>query len=374
MKNIIVIGAGFAGLSAAKKLKNLKGKFDIIIIDKKETFDFLPVLPDCIGRGINPDFLTYNIESLGKDSGFRFIREEVVRLDLEKRQVFGSSLNLEYEYLVIATGSETNFYGNNNIEENSLKIDDVKDIKRLVDALREGRKSYIISGGGYTGVEVATNSRLFLDKNKKSGRIIIIERSPSILGPLPQWMKDYVGSNLKRLNIEVFTNSAINRIDGHRVYLSGENIFDDAYVIWAAGVRTADFIQNLASEKNPQGRLKVDASLRLNDRVFVCGDAAYFSYKNNYLRMAVQFAIAQGAHSAQNIIRSIKGLPLNEYRPVDLGYIIPMANNISCGSIFGFNLRGFIPTVCHFIMCIYRSCGLRNKAGIVGNLLRRGRR
>ncbi|MDD5156320.1 MAG: FAD-dependent oxidoreductase, partial [Candidatus Omnitrophica bacterium] len=281
--------------------------------------------------------------------------------------------SLEYDFLVIASGSETNFYGNQNIEEGAYALDSVADAARIRAVLKEKEfKNFIISGGGYTGVEVVTNLRLFLEKNKRDGRIIIVERSPSILGPLPAWIKDYVNANLKHLNIELLPNSAIEKIEGERVFVSGQKTFEQALVIWAAGVKTASFIQNLAAEKNPQGRIRTDEYLRLNEHCFVIGDAAYFSYHNTFLRMAVQFAIFQGYCAAGNIINTIKGKKLKKYRPLDLGYIIPMANNRSCGEVLGVKFRGKLPTLFHFLMCLYRSYSLKNKIGIVKNLLKGG--
>jgi NADH dehydrogenase FAD-containing subunit len=101
------------------------------------------------------------------------------------------------------------------------------------------------------------------------------------------------------------------------------------------------------------------------------GDAAYVSGKAGFLRMAVQFAITQGENAGINIINSIKGLRLKEYTPVDSGYIIPMANNKSCGLVLGMELKGFLPTVFHYIMCIYRSYSFRNKLGVINNLVGR---
>jgi NADH dehydrogenase len=359
MKKIIIIGGGFGGLCVG----------NILLIDKKETADFLPTLPDCLGRGINPEYLTYKIENLAKKSGFKFLLDEVNSIDLDKREILTKTKRFAYDYLVIASGSETNFYGNTNIMEHAFKLDCAQDLKTIKKALNNKEfDNYIIGGGGYTGVELATNLRLFLGKNKKTGRIMILERAPTILGPLPEWMKIYVSENLKRLNVDVFTNSSIEKIEDSTAYFSGGEIFNKAMVIWAAGVKTSSFIQGLKVEKNPQGRIKVDEYLRLNESCFVVGDAAYFLHKNINLRMGVQFSISQGASAAVNIINSIKGHKLRKYMPRDLGYIIPMANNKSCGRVFGVNLKGVLPTLFHFVMCIYRSYGFKNKFGIIKGL------
>jgi len=198
--------------------------------------------------------------------------------------------------------------------------------------------------------------------------VIIVERAPSILAVLEKWMRDYCLDNLKSLGIEVYVNSAVTLAGEKDVVLSDGRVFDNALLIWAAGVRCADFIQNLAAPKNAQGRITVDRYLRLNDSCFAAGDACYFNHRNNFLRMAVQFSIMEGSCAAANIIRSIQGKSLIAYKPVDLGFIIPMANYRSCGKVLGVNMKGRIPTFMHYLMCIYRVCGLSNKAGIIKDI------
>lgn len=365
MKKIIIIGAGFAGLSASCVLRGKKD-IEVTLIDNKETSDFLPLLPDCIGRGINPENLKFDINKAAR----RFIKEEVVAVDLDRRQVVTKAQALDYDYLIIASGSETNFYGNENIRQNAYKLDGAEDIKRIVAILKDNNfTNYIIAGAGYTGIEVATNLRI----NKPNAKIIIAERAASILGPLPEWMKRYVADNLARLKIDVLTETTIDKIEDKKAYFSGNRVFDNSIVIWAAGVKTSAFIQNLKIEKNAQGRIKVDEHLRLNESCFVAGDTTYFAYRDNFLRMAVQFAIMEGEVAAKNILRSIKGANLIKYKPVDLGFVIPMANNRSCGQVFGINLKGFVPTILHFMMCIYRSQGVKNKLGIIGDLIKGGK-
>ncbi len=363
MKRVVIIGCGFAGASAFFTLKRRCRDIEITVIDKKNSWDFLPMLPDVIGRKVCAEALSYPIEKLIKNSGARFINEEVAAIDLAQRKIYTQSQQMGYDYLIIAAGSETNFYGNKQIEQNSYKLDNVADAENIRRSSGE-YEVYIISGGGYTGVEVATNIRRVFPERP----IVIVERAPAILGPLPDWMKIYVLDNLKRLNISVFTNTTIANIEGKSINLSNGQSFNNTMLIWTAGVKTADFIQRISADKNPQGRLKVDAYLRLNDNCFVAGDAAYVGYKGIFLRMAIQFAIAQGMQAAKNVINAIAATPLKEYKPVDLGYIIPMANNLSCADVFGRNIKGRFPTMLHYIMCVYRLYGLRNKLEIIRTL------
>ena len=360
MKKVLIIGAGFAGLSAAERLSRHGDCVKVTLIDAKPVFDFLPLLPDCLGRGLNPRYLSFEIDGFARKKGLEFLNAQVSGINTEERRVIAGEKTIDYDYLIIASGSRTNFYGNKELETAAFKLDSAADAQRIRRALAETDfDSYIVCGGGYTGIEVAGNLRIYLNKKKRDKRIVIIERAPSVLGPLPEWMKEYVLANLKRLNIEVLTNSAIDRVE------------ERSMLIWTAGVRASDFIQDLNTEKNPQGRIKVDKYLRLNERCFVTGDASWFAHQGSFLRMAVQFSIMQGQAAAENIIRSIGGNRLIEFRPLDLGYIIPMANNYSCGNILGRDVRGRLPTLLHYLMCIYRSCGRKNKFGIIRNLLNR---
>ena len=371
MYKIIIIGAGFAGLSAVNRLSRCNLELQITIIDKKDSSDFLPLLPDTIGRGLNPGLLACKISDLLWKKNLKFIQEEVISLDLESKHVVTSRASYTYDFLVIASGTQANFFGNRNAQNYAHTFNNVNDLNNLRDILRNNSfDNFIICGGGYTGVELASNLWLYFKNKGVAHKIVIVERAPEILGPLPNWMKSYVRNNLKGMGIEVLVNSVIESIEEYRLVVSGNRIFEKTMLIWAPGSSTADFIQKLAVVKNSQGRIVVDEYLKFKQDCFCAGDTASFTEKDNSLRMAVQFAIAEGAQAADNITRCIRKLSLKKFRPRDLGYIIPMANNKSCGKVFGINLKGFFPTLLHFTMCIYRVSGLRNKIGLLGNLIK----
>lgn len=372
MPKIVIIGAGFSGLEAVKKLSRYRRRYNLqlTLVDKQERFNFLPLLPDVMGRAISSEYLTHQIEPFCKKRGCAFLHAGVDAVDLEHKRVSTSSAALNYDYLIIASGSETNFYGNALIHERAYPLDNAKDAERIKEDLE--RKPFdviLIAGAGYTGIEVATNMRLYLNKKSQKKKIIIVERAPSILGPLPEWMKDYVFDNLKSMDVEVLCNTTVERIDESGVKLSGREVLGNAMLIWSAGVRTADFLQRLSIQKNPQGRAVVDPYLRLKENCFVTGDASWYNYGGQYLRMAVQFSIMEGRTAASNIIRHIRGQALKAFRPFDFGYIIPMANNRSCGIVLGIALKGRLPTALHYLMCMYRSYSFRNKVGILKDVI-----
>jgi len=375
MKKALILGAGFSGLSAAAKLGRVGG-IETTLVDARRHFNFLPLLPDVIGRGITPENLIVEIEPLSRKLGCGFVNSFVREADLAKKLVKTRDLTLEYDFLVIATGTETNFYGNNEIARRAYKLDNLEDAERIrMDIEKRAREVFLIAGGGYTGVEVAANLARYCRSCGIARKIVVLEKAPSLLGPLPAWMKSYAAENLKRMGVHMLFGSTVQGIDDSgTVHLSSGQTFNNAMLIWAAGVKTPSFIQDMRAEKNPQGRLSVDPYLRINENCFAAGDSAFFSYKNSFLRMAVQFAIAQGACAAENVINSVRVRPLRKYRPRDFGYIIPMANNFSCGNIFGVDVKGKLATLLHYSMCVFRSIGLKNKQGLIIDLLKKGGR
>ena len=373
MKRVAIIGGGFAGVSALKLLSGQRDRFAVTLIDKKASFEFLPALPDIVGGRIAPEFLTYPLNDLCGKRHAEFIQTEVQAIDLAKRTIDAAQGAYSYDYLLLAAGSRTNFYGNRDLQEYASTLDSVEQAKHIVSQLTEDTyEQFLIGGGGYTGIEIATNIWRFLARRTITKKIIIVERAPSILGPLPDWMKKYVLSNLARLKIEVLTNTTITEISGDTIRLSNGRSFTKTLLIWAAGVKTPDCVFGLNEEKDRQGRIKVDEFLRLNETCFVAGDAASVVYQGVPLRMSVQFALTQGAAAADNIIRAAKGKKLRRYVPGDPGYIVPMANNASCGLAREVPVKGLIGIGLHYFVCIYRSLGFKNRWGIFSNLVKGG--
>lgn len=373
MKKIVIVGGGFAGVSALKIFLRAKSNLELILLDRKNTFDFLPALPDVIGERFKPDFLRFDLPNFCKRIGVRFINQEVKSIDFNRQTLGFDSQELSYDYLLLASGTQTNFYGNEKIGKQAYKLDSVSDAENILKAIRSNTfDTFIIVGGGYTGIEVATNIKRYSLRNGKKVKIIIIEKAPELLSALPVWMKHYTKTNITTLGIEVLLNTSVVDIDNGNVKLSDGQRFNSALLVWTAGVKAGEYIFKADSEKTLQGRLKVDRYLRINERCFAAGDTAAFFKNDTSLRMAVQFSLSEGIIAAQNILKSIQKKELIPYKPKDLGYIVPMANNKSCGLILGLKVKGFLATIFHYFMCIYRSYGLKNRLGLIINLLKGG--
>lgn len=369
---VVIIGCGFGGLSALRYLGHYRRELDLTVIDRGLDFSFLPGLPDIIGRDVDPAALSCPIRDLARACGASFVKAEVTQVDTALKKVVTEKGEHQYDYLVIAAGSRTTFFGNDAFAAYARTLDSVDEARQLRFLLEtKGFDSFVVAGGGYTGIEIATSISRYLKRRGRAGRVLIVEKGQDILGPLPQWMKEHVRGNLQEMQVSVITNTSVGQVEGKQVRLSTGELFDNALLIWAAGVKTPAFLQGVPGERSSQGRIKVDAFLRVNSSCFIIGDCAQVFYHDTYLRMAIQFALAQGASAAANIIRSIEQRPLSPYRPVDLGFVIPLANNDSCGRILGMNMRGVLPTFLHYFMCIYRSVGWGNRFGYMRGLLRR---
>jgi len=367
----VIIGGGFCGLTVLDRLSKSTQECSVTLIDQKSTFDFLPLLPDIIGGRISPEYAICDLKKYVQKCKAQFICERVEAVDVQRKIVSTAQQNIAYDYLVIASGAETAYHGNISAHQYGYGIRSVVEAQKILDVFKEAPKStYVIAGGGYTGIEVATNIWRYFSKRNEHKRIVIIERSRKFLKFLPEKLHQYVKNNLLSLNIEMIHEAEVKEVEENRVVLSNGEQFEDAMVLWTAGVKVGDWLSGIGKESDKQGRINVDEYLRVDEHCFVMGDAANIRFKDSYLRMAVQFTLTQGFSVANNILRSIRGRPLKTYNAIgDLGYVCPMANNSSVGIILGLKTTGFLPTFFHYFMCIFRTYGWRNRLGILEDVL-----
>lgn len=369
MNRIVIIGGGFAGLNAARTLSGHHASLDITLITSHCSFDFLPLLPDVISGKVPPSAASTPL------SAFRFLRHvrciegTVTSLDPVNRTLSTDSATLPYDYAILASGTETNVYGRADAAQNAFHLDTVQDAVHLREAALSGiHSSFVVSGGGYTGIEVSTHLRHLLAGENRHVPVLVIERGPSVVGVLPDWMRQYVRKNLDRLQIDHVENTEVASIEPATVRLSSGRELEKACVVWVAGVKTPAYIQALPFVKNAQGRLSVDPYLRVDDHLFAAGDSALVKRNGTPLRMSVQFAFVGGQVAATNILRSIIKKPLRTFNPADPGYVVPMANGRSCGIVFGIPLRGRLPSLLHYLMCAFRTPGTSRRLAILKNL------
>ena len=336
VKRIVVAGGGFAGLEFVKRLGN-SDKYEIILVDSNN-YNFFPPLIYQVSTGfMEPSAISYPFRKiLRKLKNVRFRIGALEKVLPEENKIVLSNGELSYDILVMATGTETNFFGNKNIAEKSLPMKTISDalslrnviLTRLDRATRiendEKRKkhlTFVIAGAGPTGVELSgilsemKTSIILKDypelKQHDLGEIYLIDGQNSVLSAMSTNAQNYTSKKLADLNVTFLKNTLVKDFDGETVYLSDGNKIKSKNLIWAAGV-SAKVFEGFAEECFGAGRrLKTNPFNRveLYDNIYALGDCALVSgdknYPNGHPQLA-QPALQQAKNLAENLSRAEK--------------------------------------------------------------------
>jgi len=368
MTRVVVVGGGFAGLAAVARLSRARRRVEVVLLDRRQTCDFKPLLPDAIGRRVHPRHLRYPIEHHAGRHGCRFLCEEVVSVDTDAREVRTAVATHRYDYLLLAPGAAVAPLPSGGRAYPLHSAADAEQLIRATTASRHAR--FAVVGGGYTGVEIATQLAAWSRRAGRPRRVTIIESGDAPLRGLAPAFRSYAAANLARMGVELVTRARANRIERDGLVLDDGRRIDDALVVWSPGLSPTRFVGELAAARDPAGRIAVRPDLSFAPGAFAAGDAAGFEWRGRRLRPSFQFALSQGAHAAANVLRDVAGRNTRPFRPIDLGWVVPMANGRSCGRALGVDLFGPMPTALHYVMCVFRSYGLRNRWGVTGSILR----
>jgi NADH dehydrogenase len=391
MKRVLIVGAGFAGLNAAKKLGKSK-LVDVTVVDRRNHHLFQPLLYQVAMAGLSPADIATPIRSLlSRFPNVRVLQGEVTSLDLDANKVQADFGELEYDYLILACGARHSYFGHDQWEEFApgLKtIEQATEIRRRVlvafeeaeriSDLDERRRqlTFVIVGGGPTGVELAgaigemtrfTLSKDFRNIDAKLARIILIEAGPRIL---PMFSPDQAGRaarDLEKLGVQVWTSSAVTGIDADGVHVGAERI-RAATVLWAAGVEASTLGQKTGQTVDRQGRVIVEADLSLphHGHVFVAGDMANVTQASGQpLPGTAPVAIQQGRHVARTILREVRGLPREPFHFIDKGQMATIGRSRAIVQIGRFRCAGLVAWLLWLVIHIYYLTGFRNRLLVV---------
>lgn len=352
MKKIVVIGCGFGGLQFVNHLK--KGLFDIIVIDKINHHQFPPLFYQVAASQIEPSTVSFPIRKIfQKRRDVRIRLANVLSVNGEKKYVETSVGRFPYDYLVLATGTRTNFYGNTEIEHNSLVLKSTYQAINVRNAIlsnfekllyaekKDGLYNIVIVGGGATGVELAgafaEMTREILPKDypnidSDKVQVYLLEGGPHTLSNMSSFAQKYSEDYLRSMGVIVKTGTIVKDYDGEQVTLNNGEVIPTGNVIWSAGV-TANVIDGVpAGSVLPNGRIRVDRINRVEglQDVFAIGDVAYMEtekYPKGHPQLA-NVAIGQGKNLAKNFQKIVKeetGLKSYEYR--NLGTMATVGRN-----------------------------------------------
>jgi len=366
---IVIVGAGFGGYAAARALRHAAA--DIVLIDRTNYHLFQPLLYQVATAALSPaDIATATRSLLHRQANVRVVMGEVTGIDAGARRVKLAGIeDCPFDYLVIATGAASNFFGHDDWARHAWVIKTLEDATairgRLLGAFEwaesrtdpdEVRRllTFIVVGGGPTGVELAGNiaelarstlARDFRGIDPASARIILIEAGPALLASFPPKLSAYAGTALDALGVEIRLGTRVTAIDDAGLTAGGERL-SAANVFWAAGAAAQPAARWLAVDAGHGGKVKVSADCRVPgfDRIFAIGDVAgQAGADGRPLPGLAAVAKQQGAYVGNWIARQLRGAPPPPpFRYRDLGTLAVIGRSRAVAVFGGLHLTGTI--------------------------------
>lgn len=387
---VVIIGGGFAGISLAKNL--LKEQLQVVLIDRHNYHTFQPLLYQVSTSGLEPDSIAYPLRKITRHSKEGYFRlTEVTSISAEKNTIHTTIGDLVYDYLVIATGSRTNFFGNQSIEENAMwmkTIPQALNIRSLIlenleqaviTSDHEKRKpllTFVIAGAGPTGVELCGAiaevrnhivPKDFRDIDPNEIKIHLVEGLGRVLPPMSEKSSKAAHKFLKELGVEIHLNTMVNEYDGATVVTNKEGLFfKTSTFIWAAGVSGAPVEGLNASalvEKADRYQVNVFNQIEGYENIFAIGDIALM--KNEKFPkghpMVAQPAIQQGRHLAKNLKRLLRKEELVPFEYNDKGTMATVGRNRAVVDMGKLKFGGFFAWFIWMFIHLYFLVGFRNR-------------
>jgi len=391
-KVVVIVGAGFGGLRVARALR--RAPVQVVLLDRNNYHLFQPLLYQVATAGLEPEEIAKPARAILRgQKNFDFRMVEVTRVDCAAKQLETTAGPIAYDFLVLAPGGETNFFGLESVQHHGLGLKDIPDAitirnhlitcfeRAMLEPDAEQRRAlltFIVVGGGPTGVEMAGALseliRLVLVKdyprlNIKDVRILLLEATHKLLPALPERLREAAGKTLWRKYVEVRFGATVADYDGREARLKSGEIIPAQTLIWAAGVRAAPLTGALGVPAGRQGRIPVEPTLQLagHPEVFIIGDAAYREQGGEPLPMVAPVAIQMGESVARNIARQLRGQPLEPFRYHDQGTLATIGRNAAVAHVFGLQLSGFPAWVMWLVVHIIQLIGFRNKLFVLLN-------
>jgi NADH dehydrogenase len=391
LPQVVIIGGGFAGLDAARRLR--KVPCEVTIVDRHNHHVFQPLLYQVATAGLSPGDIASPIRwILRKQARLRVLLANVDRIEPSAKQlVLDRGERLNYDYLIVAAGATHSYFGHDEwsgIAPGLKTLDDALALRRRLllafeDAEREtdpARQRFLLTfvliGGGPTGVELAgalaeiarqALKEEFDAVDPASARILLIEAGPSILPAFPENLRDSARRALQRLGVEVREGRAVTSVEPGAVRIGDERI-EARTIVWAAGVAAESIARDLGQERDRAGRVIVNPDLSVpgNPAVFVAGDLASFSHQTGKpLPGVAQVAKQEGAHAAANIGRLIAGQPTRPFHYYDPGNMATIGRNAAIAD-FGFlRVSGYLGWLLWLFVHIAFLIGFRNRVSVM---------
>ena len=348
-KHIVIIGGGFAGLNIAKTLSNVEN-FDIALVDKINYNFFPPLLYQVATGFLESSSISYPFRKMFSNSkNIRFWLGELININASENKITLSNGELNYDYLVIATGTTTNYFGMENVKQNAIPMKTLEDALNMRNILlqrieaasisknieeQEQLMTIVVAGGGPTGVEL---SGMFAEMSKNiirkeypeldhvtNTKIYLVDGTNSLLGPMSLQSQQYTLQTIKELGVEVKLNAQVVDFDGEIISFKDGSIVKSKNLIWAAGVTSMRFNGLSEESYGRANRLIVDEfnTIKGTTNIFAVGDTAFMDSDKNFPNghpQVAQVAMQQGKNLAKNLLNIESNKPKKAFIYHDKG-------------------------------------------------------
>jgi NADH:ubiquinone reductase (H+-translocating) len=385
--HVVIIGGGFGGMAAARALR--RAPVRLTLIDKRNHYLFQPLLYQVATAALNPADIAAPIRGiLRRQRNVAVFLGEVTSFDTRRKIVHVAGREVTYDYLIVASGATHSYFGHDEWREPApgLKsLEDAVEIRRRVLVAYEVAEreedpaevgdwmTFVIIGGGPTGVEMAGAlaeiSRRVLERDFRridpsKARIVLLEAGPKLLPAMSPKSSANAARQLKRLGVEVITNSPVTAVDDRGV-THGSTRIESRTVIWAAGVAASELGKALGAgvRLDRAGRVVVNQDLSVPgaDGVFVIGDLASISSDGKPVPGLSPAALQEGRHAAKNIARLIRGEPTLPFHYRDKGAMATIGKAAAVADVAGMHLSGPLAWLAWLFVHIFFLIGFRNR-------------
>ena len=395
MKRVVVAGAGFGGLEAAVGLDRLfrtDPNVEILLVSDQNYLLFTPLLPQIASSYTDPRHIVQAVREIRGSRRFRFRREVVRGVDAPRRRLVLGSETLDYDALIAAPGSRTEYFNIPGAREWSW---DYKSLQhgvelreRIIDlcehadhtsdpAKRRTMLTFVVVGGGYTGVELITEIRDFLFRyvtrayrgiSSTDIHLLLLEAGAEVLRGIGPELGAHARKRLYVEGIEVRTASPVTRVFDGGLEINGEETIAAGTVIWTAGVRASELIESLPGPHDRIGRAVVNEFLQLEGfpEVFVVGDSAAALSAPDAPRVA-PVALEQDRIAARNVGHCWRGEPLETYEYASRGMLVSLGMNYAVVDLAGIKVSGDLAWLLWNAIHLYKLVGLKKQVQVAGD-------
>jgi NADH dehydrogenase len=393
-KQVIIVGAGFAGLNAAKRLGNVDG-IAVTVLDRENHHLFQPLLYQVAMAALSPADIAVPIRSLlARYRNIRVLKATAQSIDVANRKVVTDCGEFAYDYLLLGCGAQHAYFGHEEWEANAPGLKNLPQAteirRRVLEAFeaaeretgteaRRRQLTFIVIGGGPTGVELAgaigemsrfTLERDFRSIDPRQTRVILVEAGPRILTSFDDKLAAHAMRDLESLGVQVWTGARVTDVTEEGIVVGSEKIAA-ATVLWAAGVRAADIGRTLGMPLDQAGRVITgpDLTIEGHPEVFVLGDMSSRTGQDGRPLPGIALvAMQEGIYAANLIRKEVRGResaarPAFEY--VDLGQMATIGRSRAISEFRGLKLTGVFAWWFWLIVHIYRLSGFRNRLSVL---------